>query len=367
MRVLFLVNIPSPYRVDFFNELGNLCDLTVLYERETAKNRNEKWKKYNQGTYKEVFLKGNRVGVDTGLCFSVLKYLNKNNFDIIVIGGYSTPTAMLAIFKLKFTKTQFVLNSDGGIIKSDKIFLKKIKTFFIHSANWWLSTGKTTDEYLAYYGANKDEIFRYPFTSIKQEDILNTLLSKEQKNTIKKGLNIKEEKVIVSIGQLIDRKGFDILLKASELIDKNIGVYIIGGKPTEKLLKQKKDLKLDNVHFVDFVEKKEVLKYLEAATIFVLATRWDIWGLVINEAMACGLPIITTNKCVAGLELVRDNENGFIVPINDAEALADKINYIINDDNLLQKMAQNSVLKIQEYTTENMAQRHMDIFKEIRI
>ena len=54
-------------------------------------------------------------------------------------------------------------------------------------------------------------------------------------------------------------------------------------------------------------------------------TREDIWGLVINEALAAGLPVITTNRCGAGLELIKNNENGFLVNVEDIDELYEKI------------------------------------------
>lgn len=72
-------------------------------------------------------------------------------------------------------------------------------------------------------------------------------------------------------------------------------------------------------------------KYYKAADLFVLPTREDIWGLVINEAMAYGLPIITTDKCVAGVQLL-NNQELTIIPTNDISSLATAINYLLKDD-----------------------------------
>ena len=93
-----------------------------------------------------------------------------------------------------------------------------------------------------------------------------------------------------------------------------------------------------------------------------MPTREDIWGLVINEALANGLPVITTDKCVAGLELVRNNENGFIIPSENIDALFEKMNIIINSDELINKMSSRSLEVVQEYTIEKMAEKHLEIF-----
>lgn len=104
MRVLFLTNIPSPYRIDFFNELSEYCELTVLFERSDAENRNKEW--FNRGSFnfKAVFLNGMKFGPDNAINFEVLKYLNKSDYDIIIVGVYSTPTGLLSILYMKLKK-----------------------------------------------------------------------------------------------------------------------------------------------------------------------------------------------------------------------------------------------------------------------
>ncbi|MFE8701750.1 glycosyltransferase family 4 protein [Cytobacillus sp. FJAT-54145] len=364
-RILFLTNIPSPYRIDFFNELGNHCELTVLFERETSDERNLSWYNNNYNNFKAIFLKGKKIKKNMALCFDVSKYLKRELFDIIIVGGYSTPTGMLAIETLRKRKIPFILNTDGGIIKEDSKYRYLIKKHFISSATYWLSTGNHTTDYLVHYGANKDNIITYPFTSLLQKDILANPPHENLKNEIKSKLNIKEDKIILSIGRFINIKGFDVLLKSSENLPKNYGIYIVGGEPTPEYMDLKNRLNLSNVYFIDFKSRDELKDYYLVSDLFVLPTRGDVWGLVINEAMAFGLPIVTTNKCVAGLELVKDNENGFIVPVNNSSALAKRIIDVLKDQKVVEKMSRNSLDKIQKYTIENMVSVHMSIIDSI--
>jgi glycosyltransferase involved in cell wall biosynthesis len=95
----------------------------------------------------------------------------------------------------------------------------------------------------------------------------------------------------------------------------------------------------------------------------VLPTREDIWGLVVNEAMACGLPIITTDRCIAGLELISDGTNGYIVPVEDKKELAKKINAVLSDENKRRAMGIRSLDTINAYTIESMMDRHINILK----
>ena len=81
--------------------------------------------------------------------------------------------------------------------------------------------------------------------------------------------------------------------------------------------------------------------------------------------MAYGLPIVTTDKCVAGLELVKDYENGFIVPVGNEKLLSNRINVILRDERLRVSMAKKSLEKIQRYTFENMARIHIEILRKL--
>ena len=165
--------------------------------------------------------------------------------------------------------------------------------------------------------------------------------------------------MILSIGQFIHRKGFDVLLKAAAKLQPGADIYIVGGEPTQEYQELYQQLGLQNVHFLGFMKKERLLKFYQASDLFVLPTREDIWGLVVNEAMAFALPVITTDRCVAGLTLVEDGVNGYIVPVGDVDALAEKMNLAMSGD--LAAMGAAALEKVRPYTIENMVNTHIDI------
>lgn len=362
MKVLFLTNLPSPYRAMFFCELGKLCDLTVLYERSSASGRDEKWVAHTEKTYREIYLKGWQIGEDNSLSFEVAKRLKTEIYDLCVIGMYSTYTAMLAIAYLKSHRIPFVINTDGGFIKRENRFKKGIKTVLLGSANAWLSTGEPATEYLEYYGAKAEKIYVYPFTSVSEREILRRPLSHPEKMRLREKLGLTGEKIVISVGQFIERKGYDILLEAVPMLAGPAEIYIVGGKQAQLEEATGKSLP-ENVHVIEFLEREKLLDYYKASDLFVLPTREDVWGLVVNEAMACGLPVITTDRCVAGCELVREGKNGYIVPVEDAEQLARRIDQIFAEDH--EGMGTESLAVIQGYTFEKMARRHLQIFESL--
>lgn len=364
-RVLFLTNFASPYRVHFFDELSKYMDVTVLYSDrvEDIKHRNADWFEEGEGSFHPVQL--TRVGSmgEENLCLDVIPWLKKK-FDVIIIGGYSSPTAILAMAWLRLHRIPFYMEVDGGLIRQESKLKYLVKKTLVCMANQWLSTGRNTTKYLIHYGAKEEKITEYPFTSLYEEDILPKAVSPEEKAALRIALGFPEKHMVLAIGQFIHRKGFDVLLQAAASLEEDVGIYIVGGVPTMEYLNLRDKLGLKNIHFLDFQKKERLALIYKAADMFVLPTREDIWGLVINEALAYGLPTITTDRCVAGLDLIEDGVNGYIVPVEDADALAQKIKAVLASD--MQKMGEASLEKIRPYTLENMAKTHAEIFESGR-
>ena len=304
-------------------------------------------------------MKGIKVGASTALCPEVTMYLNKS-FDKIIVHNFSTPTGILAINYLKIHSIGYYIESDGGFIKTEHRWKRIFKSILLNGAIKYFSTAEANDDYFISYNIPQNRIVRYPFTSIYNQDVLSSVLSVEEKRNIKNQLGITEKTVVLAVGRIIPIKGYDILIEASKLLSKDVGIYIVGGKAPQEYVTEIEQHKLFNIHFVDFQLKGVLSQYYMAADMFVHPTRSDVWGLVINEAMAKGLPIVTTNKCVAGLELVKDGINGHIVPANDKEALAKAIQDTLCD---AQNMSVKSLKIIKNYTIEKMARIHFELLK----
>lgn len=366
MKVLFISNIPAPYRVDFFNELGKYVELYVLYEAKKAPGIRFNWNINKIKYFKAIFLSEGFIR-ERRINFSILKHLKKNNYNIIVLSNYAYLTEMLAYIYLKFRRIPYFVEVDGGVIRTESKYKYKFKKYLLSGACLYFSPSKETDDYFMHYGVDKNLIRRYPFTSLKASDIVNHPIDNEAKKFSKKQIGLKETNLILAIGQFIYRKGFDILIQSAKDFKDDTAVIIIGGQATKEYLTLLKENNIKNVYFKDFMTKSKLEIYFKAADVFVHPTREDIWGLVINEAMACGLPVVTTDKCIAGLELVRDYDNGFIVQAGNIKELANKIKLILNDEQLKSRMSKSSIEKIEWYTLENMAKVHIDIISNCRL
>ncbi len=359
MRVLFLTNVPSPYRVDFFNEIGKAVDLTVVFERENAKSRNAEWISDNFKNFKYFFLKGIKYGDDGLISFKVKKFLKKD-FDIIMFGNYHTPTSIIAARYCIKKKIPYALSVDG-IFKHDNEnkFKLKMKKKIFSQAEFFVTSGNYSVDVIKYYGGSNCYI--YPFTSVHDNYVLNKPISIEEKQKLKNELNLKNN-LILFVGQTIARKGIDILFKVFSNLS-NCQLLVIGGTLNEEYQKLKRELAID-VDVIPFLKSKELEKYYLASDVFVLPTREDQWGLVINEALAKGLPVVSSTMCLSCYEMIKDN--GYMVEVEDIDGYVKAINNIFNLSAEKYSLLQENAIKVaKEYTIEKMAERHVAIFKEV--
>ncbi|WP_239618848.1 glycosyltransferase family 4 protein [Cohnella mopanensis] len=360
MKVLFITNIPSPYRVEFFNELGKTCQLTVWFEAESESNRHWKVEK-GEMNFSYKFLKGLTLGVDKHVNWSIIKELRASQFDVYVLGCYSSPTEMAAIQWLRSRRIPFLLNSDGGFVTQESEWKHKIKKYFISSATGWLSSGRHCTEYLIHYGANPAFIYEYPFASLSYSDAERAPMRPEKLEEFKRQERLKS-KVVVSVGQFIARKGFSELLEASApLDDGQTSLVIIGGGPLkDEYRKIIQELRLKNVVIKDYMDRAQLIDYYRVADLFVLPTHQDVWGLVINEAISFGLPIVTTTGAGAAYSLVDHGRNGFIVDTQDINGFVQKCQYLLENDAIRDGFGMESLKISDRYTIKHMAARHME-------
>ncbi|MCK4377359.1 MAG: glycosyltransferase family 4 protein [Actinomycetia bacterium] len=362
-KILYISTIPSPYRVDFYNELGKYIDLTVWFAEHNEKI-NREWKISEKAyNYNYEILKGITIAsnINKRINYEILFKLNREKFDVYIVGGYALPINIFAIWWLNKNNIPFILSLDGGFYKKNNIFIEYIKKKLIFSATLHMSSGKNCTNYLQYYNVEKDKILEYPFSSVNytKKDLKPLSENEITNKKNKEGLN---KIVLLTIGQFIPRKGINILLKAyKDLNYNNVSLLIIGGGSLKnEYLNYIKKYNIRNVIIKNFLQKDELVNYYKISDIFILPTTYDIWGLVINEAMSFGLPIITTNKCGSAIDLVKEEYNGYIFKVNDVEDLNCKLKLLIENKELRKKFSLNSKTIIIKYTIKNMVKKYLD-------
>lgn len=365
-KVLFLTNIPAPYTVAFFEQLNKKVELTVAFERKYAEDRDLSWRTQGEFSFNYIILKSLKCGADFGLSFSIISVL-KQKFDCIVVGNYSSPTGVIAIGYMHLHNMNFYIHADGAFISSESFLKKTIKRKLISAATGYISPSVSTDEFFKYYGKENAPIYRYFFSSISQNELPSKIFASKERFAQRKESRFfnNEKHVVLFVGSIIDRKGVDILVRAAKFFEEDTGVYVIGGNATAELERIIMQNEINNVHFIPFLQRGEILKCMSEADIFVFPTRYDIWGLVINEALSQGLPVITTTTCGAGVELINNDYNGYLIEPENIEEIVSKVAMMCKNEDLLYRLSCNAFESAKEYTIEKMVEQYAGIINLI--
>jgi glycosyltransferase involved in cell wall biosynthesis len=157
------------------------------------------------------------------------------------------------------------------------------------------------------------------------------------------------------VGRLVEEKGVFDLVEAYAQLDSGlrsqIGLVFAGdGTEHEALVERASKITPGTIQFPGFVHREQLPELYALADGFVFPTHSDPWGLVVNEAMACSLPIIVTDVAGCALDLVQDGWNGFVVPPRDPSQLAAAMAQLIKDSSSRVEMAVNSRKRIEAYS-----------------
>lgn len=358
-KILILSIYPAPYRMQVFEEIGKEFDTEVFFENAEGDERNKEWFS-NQGAYVLSTEAGKQEYK------KVCKRLK--NYDLVMLYDYSTVIASKLLIQCKRLQVPYIINCDGVMLTAHGNKVKDfIKKFLIKGASGYLASGEYAKGYFLKYGANENKIHIHTFTSLREGDIQKEAPSDQQKVALRETMGLPSDgKIAIAVGRFIPLKRYDELIRAWGNMPKDLYLLLIGGgSELEKYQQTVKELGLDNVLLEPFHKKEELFDYYKASDIFVHPTSYDVWGLVVNEAMACGLPVVVSDHCIAGLELIRNGKNGYLVPMGAEDDLCKKAMEIMVNNQLRCEMGQCSIDTIKDYTIENMASTHIKVCKEI--
>lgn len=237
LKTLYVTNVPSPYRVSFLELLGRRTDLTVLYERKTANDRDNRWwTAEDTHHYQEVCLKGLPIRADSSLSRGIVSHLHLHAYDRILLCNYSSPSVMLAIRYLRRLGIPFGIICDGILPKPEEKdgWKLRLKRSLVSAADFWLSSGPVTTEELVRIGAVRDRIFRYPLSSVSESDLREA--ARCDRASAKRSLGLEGKTVLLYVGRFIPCKGLDVLIHAFAQLKSShpeLALLMVGGTAGE--------------------------------------------------------------------------------------------------------------------------------------
>lgn len=176
-----------------------------------------------------------------------------------------------------------------------------------------------------------------------------------------------DQKKIICVGSLSHNKGYDLLIEAwskiyKEFPDWKIDIYGKGdSRIYEKMAKEKN---INNIHFCGSTDN--VMEKMLNASLLVLPSRSEGFGMVLIEAMACGLPCVAFDCPCGPRDIIQDCRNGLLIPPGNVEQLARSIRQIITDKVMLHSMGAYASQSIEQFSVDNICQIWNKLFHELR-
>lgn len=350
-RLAIVASHVIQYQDPFFRLLAQEADidLTVLYcstaGAETYRDEDMKttlaWDIDLLQGYRYRFLRNlardSNAGYTRLINPGIVPALIRGRYDaVIFMFGWGAITALLGMAACWITRTPFFLYGDSSFPPPERTF----RTWFLRRifarATGFMVSGKLNADYYRHYGADERTFFLLPWA------VDNARFAAASADGLRERYGIANDAVVILFSaKLVPRKDPMTLLRAFEAMNHRGSaalVFMGDGELRGELEKHR----VPNVHFTGFINQREIPGHYAMSDVFVLPSLYEPRGAVINEAMACGLPVIVTDRCGSIGDIVLENENAFIYPAGDAAALRDALDTIVSDDALRSRMGQRS-------------------------
>ena len=352
-RVAIITNIPSPYRVGQFINLQNkILEYEFFFIFSDIGDKERSWDVNLEGLRNAVFLNSKPLMLKSKsevrgyyLSLDVIKTLNSISPDVVIVCEYNMISIQVFLY-CKIKKIKVISMTDGTLYSERNFgFFRRLnRRMMIPRADMCIASSTKSKELQIYYGAKEDRIIVAYLTV----DVDYFRIEREEYHSHK----------LLYIGSIIERKGIDLLLKALSLVKKDYTLTIVGdGEEKSRLVDyvEQNGMK-ELVEFVPFKQKEELREIYNTHDIFILPTREDCFGLVISEAMAASMPVISSCYADGTYDLVIDGENGYIVNPYDSVKFANTIEKLIANDELVEKMGKASFEIINRFSFDKTSE-----------
>lgn len=340
VKLLFLTVMPSPYQRQLFASMAEApgLEITVRYFSHGAPDR--EWTAPAALPYERV-MRGrtlSRLGPSAHWNPGVMAEIDAIKPDLVVVSDYSAPTAQVAMRLLARRGTPFVFWGEvPGFTKRGRIgsFLRRQLQAPLDKAVAIAAIGSVAaDAYRSLFPGKP--VFNIPYFCDLSPFRASRAAAKRSLDTVD----------ILFSGQMIDRKGVDVLLKAYiqiALDHPNLRLLLLGSGPQRDLFAAMvPDVLKSRVLFLGHKDPSELPAIFAKADIFCLPSRHDGWGVVVNEALGAGLPLIVSDAVGAARDLVEHGRNGFITQSGNVSDLAQALVQLARDRDLRDRMGEAS-------------------------
>jgi glycosyltransferase involved in cell wall biosynthesis len=360
-RLVIITEIIAPYRIPVFNALAQhpAIDLKVIFLAKTDPSTRQ-WRVYAEEiefpyevlpSWRTRLKKYNLL-----LNKKVTRSLRKANPDVIICGGYNYLASWQALRWAKRDRVPFLLwcESTANDHRGGHRVVESLKRNFFDKCDGCIVPGTASAEYARQMGVSSEHIFMAP--NAVDNDLFAFHANDVRQNAlrVRADLNLPAQYFLFA-GRLVKSKGIFELWEAYGSLNENLrsqfGLVFVGDGPLRLELETiAKSISPGTIHFAGFVQRDELARYYGLADCLVFPTHSDPWGLVVNEAMACGLPVICGQTVGCAADLVKTN--GRLVDSRNVDELAHAMQEIAADADLRRQMSRESLRIIRNYSPQ---------------
>ncbi|MBU1820220.1 MAG: glycosyltransferase family 4 protein [Bacteroidetes bacterium] len=286
--------------------------------------------------------------------------------DVLNITGYFDYAQVALLLYARFLGVKTVISSESSEVDKPRTGYKEtLKKLFLRQADAFIGFGTTSVNYLKSLGVDEKKIVVRKAAVVDNDRILEIYRQEKLANPV-------STPSFIYVGRLAEEKNLLRLLQAyATLIQQkeaeDWGLILVGEGPQRQELEQYVAMHaLNGVTFTGGVSWQEVPAWLAKASVLVLPSISEPWGLVVNEAMLCGMPVIVSEKCGCAHDLVKKGSNGFLIDPLDVNSLVDSMRYYTTTPAAVTRHGSKSIKLIQPFSPESVAREIVLAYHALR-
>jgi 1,2-diacylglycerol 3-alpha-glucosyltransferase len=373
-KLVIITEIIAPYRIPVFNALARRPEIELhvifLSENDPTLRQWQVYKDEIKFQYEVLPAWRRRIaGYNVLINRGMFAALNKIKPDAVLCGGYNYLATWQAGLWARARRVPLLLWSESTAFdqRSGRPSVEFLKALFLRMCQAFVVAGKTSLNYLQNLGIQEDRIFTAPnavdtlfFAALAEE-------ARAHDSEARARLSLPP-RYLLYVGRLVRAKGVFELLEAyaqlSDQIRTQVGLVFVGdGVDRAELIERAKQITPATVQFPGFVHREGLANYYALADALIFPTHSDPWGLVVNEAMSCGLPVVVSSVAGCAADLVQNGWNGFVVAPENPSELASAMSRLAVDSEMSMQMGCRSRERINANSPEAWAEGMVQAMK----
>jgi glycosyltransferase involved in cell wall biosynthesis len=371
IRVALFAASPIPYRIPLYQRVAAdpHLDFTAIFASnggirpvEAGYSVPTAWDTDLLHGYRATFLKrADRNPIDGGFfAFSdadLVGLLRAGRYDVLWLWGYNYLSHQLAQITQRLLQKPVIFHEDQNHLAARppwKAAAKRLGLSMMLRGSKALYVGTHNYQWYRGYGVKERDLYFVPHAADNERLRADASMLVRDRTHLRRRFGIPEDSgpVILTVARIIAVKQPLMLLRAFQILrtSRRCTLLIVGSGELEGAIRaQVQKHQIPDVVMPGFMNQSEITQAYACGDIFALPSISETWGLSVNEAMNFGLPVVVSDKVGCAVDLVRDGENGYVIPFQSTEALADRLARLVDSEEMRRRFGEASIARVQRW------------------